>query len=367
MPISVTNSASGAGATALDSRAGETSDLHSAYEAECTKRQVNRDDQRQRDGATISRKRAKSAATLQGNLFCTAVHQLREQSVMRQLGAAGRRKLVVDREVSGPREQDDAVQTTVPLLCKRILSNRTASKSPVADLTQKAAASNAQKAARASETGEMEGEAACLTDLGSRASATKTRVGISADAPRDSTTNEHAAMAKETVGMKDEPGRATDQGTWASATKTQVGISADVAQDSTTHKSGTPIIPAMAPAVLMSAAAPAVPRTNQRTQAAVSRAMAAAAASEASPTDDASLHYSFRTWQEQPRVELRFDSSLVAGAMTAHASHDRVTAAMQQHAGLLPGDVALRFDRQHADEHGQDASGSNEQQEADEE
>ncbi|KVD78013.1 hypothetical protein WS62_29760 [Burkholderia sp. ABCPW 14] len=155
----------------------------------------------------------------------------------------------------------------------------------------------------------------------------------------------------------------------ADAKKAPAGAQANdasVARDAMPTNAAPQAPRTMMSAASMSARGQATSGSTRRAQTAMSRGLNAAATNDVRPSEGSSLRYSFRTWNEQPSVELRFDSNLAAQTMTAHASHDRVANAMQQHASLLSSDVTLRFERQQADDQGKNPHGSNEQQDAEE-
>jgi hypothetical protein len=92
----------------------------------------------------------------------------------------------------------------------------------------------------------------------------------------------------------------------------------------------------------------------------------AAAPNEAQAPQGTSVRYSFKTWEGQPAVDLRFDSQLAANIVTARPTHHEVKVAMQQHVDLLASDMTVQFDRQPSDEQGERSRWARQEQETDE-
>ncbi len=128
----------------------------------------------------------------------------------------------------------------------------------------------------------------------------------------------------------------------ASAKSSAVASGGELAQVPTAHT----------PSLLVPAHHPS--RETDQGASRTARAMAsgmtfAAGSDRVDPTMGFSLHYRFKSWQEQPGVDLRFERQGAEKIVAARTNHAHVTDAMQRHAEALPLDLTLRFERQQLD------------------
>ncbi|MGF6265264.1 hypothetical protein OKW49_006257 [Paraburkholderia youngii] len=147
----------------------------------------------------------------------------------------------------------------------------------------------------------------------------------------------------------------------ASAKSSAVDAGGELVQVPTSHTRPLPV-PAHAPS----------PRETDQGAPQTARAMAsdmkfAAGSDHAHPTTFFSLHYTFKSWQGQPGVEIRFERQGGEKILAAGTNHAQVTDAMQRHSEALPLDLTLRFEGQQLGRQEEHAPwGARQEQEADE-